>query len=94
MREGQTIEIRDAKVRGSTEAVKEFPHAAQPSPIVHANARPTIELMGGVTRSRLTVGAEEEAEFLEINYAPGRCPARACHTMKGVNSVLFLKVNW
>lgn len=64
-------EMRDAKVRGATESVKEFPHAAQSSPIVHANSRPTIELMGGVTWSRLTAHAEDEAEFLEINYAPG-----------------------
>ena len=64
-------EMRDAKVRGATEAVKEFPHSAQSSPIVHASSRPTIELMGGVTWSRLTARAEEEAEFLEINYAPG-----------------------
>ena len=64
-------ELRDAKVRGATETVKEFPSIAKSSPIVHANSRPTIELMGGVTWSRLTVRAEEEAEFLEINYAPG-----------------------
>jgi len=64
-------EMRDAKVRGATKAVKEFPHSAQSSPIVHASSRPTIELMGGVTWSRLTARAEEEAEFLEINYAPG-----------------------
>ena len=64
-------EMRDAKVRGATEVVKEFPHSAQSSPIVHASSRPTIELMGGVTWSRLTARAEEEAEFLEINYAPG-----------------------
>jgi len=64
-------EMRDAKVRGATEAVKEFPHTTPASPIVHADSRPTIELMGGVTWSRLTARAEEEAEFLEINYAPG-----------------------
>jgi transcriptional regulator with XRE-family HTH domain len=64
-------EMRDAKVRGATEAVKEFPHTTSASPIVHADSRPTIELMGGVTWSRLTARAEEEAEFLEINYAPG-----------------------
>jgi mannose-6-phosphate isomerase-like protein (cupin superfamily) len=64
-------EMRDAKVRGAMEVVKEFPHTAASSPVVHADARPTIELMGGVTWSRLTARAEEEAEFLEINYAPG-----------------------
>ena len=64
-------EMRDAKVRGATENVAEFPHSVQTSPIVHAGSRPTIELMGGVTWSRLTARPEEEAEFLEINYAPG-----------------------
>lgn len=64
-------EMRDAKVRGATEVVKEFPRTKQSSPVVHANSRPIIELMGGVTWSRLTAHAEEEAEFLEITYAPG-----------------------
>jgi transcriptional regulator with XRE-family HTH domain len=64
-------EMRHAKVKGATEPLEEFPHIKPFSPIVHADARPTIELMGGVTWSRLTVRAEEEAEFLEINYAPG-----------------------
>ena len=63
-------EMRDAKLRGATEIVTEFPHAAS-SPIVHSNARPTIELKGGVAWSRLTALAESGAEFLEINYAPG-----------------------
>jgi uncharacterized cupin superfamily protein len=38
---------------------------------VHADSRPTIELKGGVTWSRLTALAENGAEFLEITYAPG-----------------------
>ncbi|MGH2524897.1 MAG: cupin domain-containing protein, partial [Anaerolineales bacterium] len=41
------------------------------SPVVHAVARPTIELKGGVRWSRLTALAETGAEFLEITYAPG-----------------------
>ncbi len=45
--------------------------AQSPAPVVHANARPTIELKGGVTWSRLTALAESDAEFLEITYAPG-----------------------
>lgn len=64
-------EMRDAKVRGAAESVTEFPRPSHSSPIVHANARPTIELKGGVTWARLTANAEEGAEFLEINYAPG-----------------------
>lgn len=65
-------ELRDAKVRGVAQPDAGFP-ARDPhlSPIVHANARPTIELNGGVTWSRLTAHAEQQAEFLEINYAPG-----------------------
>jgi transcriptional regulator with XRE-family HTH domain len=70
-RELTASEMRDAKVRGATEATREFPHTTPSSPVIHANSRPTIELMGGVTWSRLTARAEEEAEFLEINYAPG-----------------------
>jgi len=64
-------EMRDAKVRGATENIAEFPPHTHASPIVHADSRPTIELKGGVTWSRLTTLAESGAEFLEINYAPG-----------------------
>jgi transcriptional regulator with XRE-family HTH domain/uncharacterized cupin superfamily protein len=64
-------EMRDAKVRGSTDSVTEFPSTAKTSPIVHASSRPTIELKGGVSWSRLTALAESGAEFLEITYSPG-----------------------
>jgi len=64
-------EMRDAKLKGGTENVTGFPRHAQPSPIVHANSRPMIELKGGVTWARLTALAENGAEFLEITYAPG-----------------------
>lgn len=64
-------EMRDAKVRRSTETITEFPPPAQTSPIVHASSRPTIELKGGVAWSRLTALAESGAEFLEITYSPG-----------------------
>jgi mannose-6-phosphate isomerase-like protein (cupin superfamily) len=40
-------------------------------PIVRSDARSSIELMGGVTWSRLTPGAEVKAEFLEICYEVG-----------------------
>ena len=64
-------ELRDAKVNKAPDTVAlEFtPHT--PSPLVHMNARPTIELKGGVTWSRLTALAEAGAEFLEITYTPG-----------------------
>jgi quercetin dioxygenase-like cupin family protein len=45
--------------------------AHSPTPLVHAVDRPTIELRGGITWSRLTALAEPGAEFLEITYAPG-----------------------
>jgi transcriptional regulator with XRE-family HTH domain len=65
-------ELRDAKVRGTAQPDAGFPPPdPQLSPIMHTNARPTIELNGGVTWSRLTAHAEPQAEFLEINYAPG-----------------------
>jgi len=65
-------ELRDAKVRGAAEMGAGFPHAEKnSSPVVHADSRPTIELNGGVSWSRLTAHAESEAEFLEITYAPG-----------------------
>lgn len=64
-------EMRDAKLKGGTESVTQFPLHIQPSPIVHANSRPLIELKGGVTWARLTALAESGAEFLEITYAPG-----------------------
>ncbi len=37
--------------------------------VVHASARPTILLKGGVTWTRLTASPEIDAEFLEIAYA-------------------------
>jgi uncharacterized cupin superfamily protein len=39
--------------------------------VVHASARPTIVLKGGVTWTRLTSTSESDVEFLEISYACG-----------------------
>jgi transcriptional regulator with XRE-family HTH domain/mannose-6-phosphate isomerase-like protein (cupin superfamily) len=64
-------EMRDAKLNGGTGIEQEFAPQAEASPVIHAGARPTIELKGGVTWARLTALAEAEAEFLEITYAPG-----------------------
>lgn len=64
--------MRDARLSGVTGIVTEvLPPEKPTSPVVHANSRPTIDLKGGVTWSRLTALAENGAEFLEINYAPG-----------------------
>jgi len=64
-------QMRSARLNGEPAATAEFARPISSTPIVHADSRPTIELNGGVTWSRLTALAEKEAEFLEINYAPG-----------------------
>lgn len=66
-------EMREATANRATGiAVRETAlRTPSPAPVVHANGRPTIELKGGVTWSRLTALAEAEAEFLEITYASG-----------------------
>jgi transcriptional regulator with XRE-family HTH domain len=66
-------ELRDAKVNGALDGVMpDFaPRAQAPTPVVHADGRPTIELKGGITWSRLTAFAEPGAEFLEIIYTSG-----------------------
>ena len=62
-------EMREAQVgRAPTEPTR---HPQSPTPVVHADARPTIELKGGVTWARLTALPEPDAEFLEIRYVPG-----------------------
>lgn len=50
-----------------------FDNGNQPpqEPVVRANTRPTIELEGGVTWSRLTPDPEDELEFLHICYEVG-----------------------
>jgi transcriptional regulator with XRE-family HTH domain len=48
-----------------------YPDEGSADAVVHAATRPTIELKGGVTWSRLTALTESGAEFLEITYAPG-----------------------
>ncbi len=66
-------ELRDAKVNGKADsgALEFAPQTQSPTPVVHVDCRPTIELKGGITWSRLTALAEPGAEFLEITYAPG-----------------------
>jgi hypothetical protein len=51
--------------------LESLPPASVLAQILHANARPTIMLKGGVTWSRLTASAETHIEFLEITYACG-----------------------
>jgi transcriptional regulator with XRE-family HTH domain len=69
--------------------------AAQPSPakgpLVCANARATIELMGGVTWQRLTPGSEENIEFMEVSYAAGATSGRAMSHHMGREFGLILE---
>jgi len=64
-------QMRFASLNGKTSASAEFTRSNSSYPIVHAIERPTIELNGGVTWSRLTALTEKDAEFLEIAYQPG-----------------------
>jgi transcriptional regulator with XRE-family HTH domain/quercetin dioxygenase-like cupin family protein len=65
-------EMREAQFRQthvSTDAT--FEAGSSQRPVVDPRQRPMIELAGGVTWARLTSLPEENAEFLEIKYAPG-----------------------
>ena len=64
-------EMREAKVNGTADVAVMESALRSPSPVIHAQSRPTIELKGGVTWSRLTALAEAGAEFLEIAYPAG-----------------------
>ncbi|MFN8451613.1 MAG: cupin domain-containing protein [Anaerolineae bacterium] len=65
-------EMREASMSRAAEMAPEVPSpVASKAQVLHASARPTIPLKGGVTWSRLTAGAEANVEFLEIAYAPG-----------------------
>src|SRR6185436_13614397 len=66
-------QMRQAKVDQvpDNNGATEFPPRARSlSPVVHPDARPMIELQGGVAWSRLTAFGESDAEFLEITYIP------------------------
>ncbi len=66
-------EMRTATINGSTEPIvsESIRPGSIMAQVVHASARPTILLKGGVTWTRLTATAEADAEFLEITYACG-----------------------
>lgn len=65
-------DFREAQLNGNAGA-RPFDAGAEltRTPVVHSGSRPSIALKGGVTWTRLTMQAEHDAEFLEINYAPG-----------------------
>ncbi len=66
-------EMREATIDGSNEHLlsETIGPNSVIAQVVHASARPTIVLKGGVTWTRLTATAESDAEFLEISYACG-----------------------
>jgi transcriptional regulator with XRE-family HTH domain/quercetin dioxygenase-like cupin family protein len=65
-------EMREASLNRSAGMVSEFTSlTADVAQVLHATARPTIQLKGGVSWSRLTAAAEADAEFLEITYMAG-----------------------
>jgi len=64
-------EMRSARLNDEAIATVEFERGISSSPVIQASTRPSIELNGGVSWSRLTSLAEKDAEFLEITYSPG-----------------------
>ncbi len=64
-------EMREATMSRAIPEMTEVTEVTEAAPILHASGRPTIQLKGGVTWSRLTAAAEAGAEFLEISYAGG-----------------------
>jgi transcriptional regulator with XRE-family HTH domain/uncharacterized cupin superfamily protein len=66
-------EMREAMINrsGNSSAAKVVSPTMAMAQILHASARPTIQLKGGVMWSRLTAAAETDVEFLEITYACG-----------------------
>lgn len=65
MRETMISQLADV------EPPESLPSALAMVQVLHAAARPTIQLKGGVTWARLTTAAESNIEFLEITYACG-----------------------
>jgi transcriptional regulator with XRE-family HTH domain len=64
-------EMREATaINNASASTPPLPDAVM-AHLLHNEARPTIQLQGGVTWSRLTAAAENNIEFLEITYACG-----------------------
>lgn len=68
---GQLQAGQAAKLIGSTDLEFNNGDLQSKEPVVRANARPTIELLGGVAWARLTPSSEEGIEFMEIYYEAG-----------------------
>lgn len=83
-------EMRNTRAEGaSVEATTDFVTETE-GPILNKAERPSIELMGGVTWSRLTPKAEDGFEILEIRYEPGAASgsARSHHSGREFGTVL------
>jgi transcriptional regulator with XRE-family HTH domain/mannose-6-phosphate isomerase-like protein (cupin superfamily) len=64
-------EMREALISRFAQDSPAAAPGAVVSHLLHADARPTIHLKGGVNWARLTAAAESQIEFLEIEYASG-----------------------
>jgi len=72
--EAPSSQARPARVVLAVESVEsgyDANYGRAPHPVMTAEQRPTIELLGGVTWSRLTPGPEERIEFLQTCYEVG-----------------------
>ncbi|MCG3211936.1 MAG: hypothetical protein FOGNACKC_05582 [Anaerolineae bacterium] len=87
-------EVRTAQDAALIEALKfdgDERAVSTNSPVVRANARPTIELEGGVTWARLTPGPENKIEFLQIRYEVGARSGAKMSRHNGRELTLVLK---
>ncbi len=86
-------EMREATINRSAEPAgsESFLPGSVKAQVIHASARPTILLKGGVTWARLTATAEPDAEFLEITYACGATSGENLSHHKGREFGLILE---
>jgi transcriptional regulator with XRE-family HTH domain len=64
--------------------------AGGPTPVLHAEERPTIDIRGGVRWERLTPTALQGMEFMELVYQPGAESAEELYRHPGIEMVLVL----
>ena len=83
--------MQDQDLLAETDLFETQPPRQTKGPVVCRNARPTIELMGGVTWQRLTPEAEKNVEFMEVAYAVGAASGRAMSHHSGREFGLVLE---
>jgi transcriptional regulator with XRE-family HTH domain/quercetin dioxygenase-like cupin family protein len=86
--EMREVTINRAAGSASSPAIQQGSILAQ---VIHASARPTILLKGGVSWMRLTATPEPDAEFLEITYAVGATSGENLSQHKGREFGLILE---